>query len=503
MKKVVLLVLDGYGYNEDDYGNAIKAAKTPNFDMLWNKYPHSLLEACGMLVGLPKGGLGGSEVGHMNMGAGRIVYQPLALIDKHIEDGEFFQNPVLIEAMNHVKKNNSRLHLFGMLSDYGIHSMDYHLFALLKMAKENGVKDVYLHICTDGRDAQPKTSPDYFKRLYEEMDKYGIGKVASVGGRYYAMDRDNKWDRVKLGYDAMVFAKGKKYDTVFEGIEASYNEGVTDEFIVPFVVDEAGAFEDNDAFINFNYRKDREVEIMKALTREDFSEFPVRKFDNLYGATFMFVTEQVKAPYAFRIDELTNTLGEYLASQKIWQLRLAETEKYVYVTSVFDAMNEEKLDCCDQILIPSPKVATFDLKPEMSVYEVTDAFLQKMDEEKYQIIIMNFANPDMVGHTGVFEAAVEAINHVDICLGKVYDKVMEKGSTLVVVADHGNADVMLDEKGEVVTSHSFNKAPFILCDENMVVKDGKLADIGPTLLSLLELDIPSEMTGDVLYECMK
>ena len=503
MKKIVLLILDGYGYNEDDYGNAISAANTSNFDMLWNKYPHSLLEACGNPVGLPKGGMGGSEVGHMNMGAGRVVYQPLALIDKYIEDGDFFKNTVLAQAIEHVKKNNSKLHLFGLLSDYGVHSMDSHLFALLKMAKENGVEKVYLHLCTDGRDASPGTAPDYFKTLYGEIDKYGIGKVATVGGRYYTMDRDNKWDRVKRGYDAMVYGAGKKYNTVFEGLEASYNEGVTDEFIVPFVVDETGMICENDAFINFNFRKDREVEIMKALTSEEFNEFQVERFNNFYASTFMFVTEQIKTPYAFKLDELTNTVGEYLASKKIWQLRLAETEKYVYVTSVFDVMQEKQLDCCEQIVIPSPKVTTFDLKPEMSVYEITETFLQKIEEDKFQLFIVNFANPDMVGHTGVFEAAVEAINHVDICLGKVYEKVMEKGATLIVTADHGNADVMLDDKGEPVTAHSFNRAPFILCDENVRVKDGKMADIGPTLLSLLELDIPKEMTGEVLYECMK
>lgn len=498
MKKIVLLVLDGYGYREEEHGNAIKAAKTPNFDMLWNKYPHSTLDACGRPVGLPKGGLGGSEVGHMNMGAGRIVYQPLALIDKYIEDGDFFNNSVLVSAMEHVVKNNSKLHLYGLLSDYGVHSMNTHLYALLQMAKDKGVEKVYVHICTDGRDAAPGTAPTYIKELYSEFEKYNIGKIATVGGRYYAMDRDNKWDRVKKGYDAIVNGIGEKYNSAEEGIQKSYDNGITDEFIIPFVVDSEGIIEENDAFINFNYRKDREVEFMKALTREDFTEFETKKFSNLNACTFMYVTEQISTPYAFKLDELTSTLGEYLASRKIWQLRLAETEKYVYVTSVFDGMVEKELDFCEQILIPSPKVATFDLKPEMSIYEVTETFLRKADENKFQVFIVNFANPDMVGHTGVFDATVEAINHVDICLGKVYDKVREMEGILIVTADHGNADVMIDDNNSIVTSHSFSKVPFILCQEGLSVKEGKLSDITPTMLKLLDLEIPSEMTGESL-----
>lgn len=500
MKPVVLLILDGYGYREEKHGNAIYSAKTDNFDMLWKKYPHSTLEACGSLVGLPKDGLGGSEVGHMNIGAGRIVYQPLALIDKYIEEGKFFSNNVLLKAIKHVKTNNSKLHLYGLLSDYGIHSMDSHLFALLKMAHNNGVEKVCFHLCTDGRDASPYTALKYIEKLQKEINKYGIGKIATIGGRYYAMDRDNKWDRVKLGYDAIVNGIGNKYNSALEGINSSYKNGITDEFIIPFIVDNNGMIEENDAFIDFNFRKDREVELLKSLTEEKFGEFKTKKFNNLNVSSFMFVSDEIKVPYAFKLDELFNTLGEYLADKHIFQLRLAETEKYVYVTSVFDGMKEKTLPYCDQILISSPKVKTFDLKPEMSVYEVTDTFLKKMDEEKYDFVVINFANPDMVGHTGNFNATIEAINHVDICLGKVYNKVKEKDGLLLITADHGNADVMLDEDNKPVVSHSYSLVPFILCKEEETLKNGKLGDIAPTILKLLNIKIPDEMTGNILIE---
>ena len=497
-KPLVLCIMDGVGEREETHGNAVKAANTPNLDKLKQRYGFSTLDASGKPVGLPDGQMGNSEVGHMNIGAGRVIYQPLALISKSIEDKTFFSNEEILKVMNHVKENDSKLHIMGLLSDGGVHSHIDHLIALLDMCKQNNLRKVYVHICTDGRDVDPKSAYEYIKRVEDTIAELGIGVIATVGGRYYTMDRDNNYDRLKLGYDAIVRAVGPKYDSIKSFIDESYEKGITDEFLIPSVFTDEGTVDENDGFITFNFRKDRIRELLTALTNPEFNDMDVIHFNNLKVLTMLPVVKSVIAPHAFNDPESKNILGDVLAQNNLAQLRIAETEKYAHVTFFFDGGKEVDYPNGNKILIPSPKVATYDLQPEMSAYLVTDKLLSVIED--YDVVIINYANGDMVGHTGVFDAVVKAVEVVDECVGKLYDKVMELGGTLIVTADHGNSDYMLDDNDNVVTSHSTFVVPFIITKDNIKLKNGKLSDIAPTMLKLLNIDIPEEMTGDVLID---
>ncbi len=495
----VLCIMDGVGIRDTEYGNAVKMAKKPNLDYLIKNYPHSKLEASGELVGLPAGQMGNSEVGHTNIGAGRIVYQPLQLITNQIKNGEFFQNKNLLETIKHVKDNHSNLHICGLLSDGGIHSHINHLFGLIDLCKKEGISNVYYHVFLDGRDTLPNICLKYLDELSEKIKETSVGSIASISGRYYAMDRDNRWDRVKKAYDVMVTGTGIECNSYKDVIEKNYNEGIFDEFIVPTIIDKNGMIKDNDGLIAFNFRPDRLREIFKAITNPDFSDFEHKNLKNIKLTTMMPVSNEVICNNAFELQKLDNTLGEYLSKNHKTQLRIAETEKYAHVTYFFDGGVEKDLDGCKRILVNSPKVATYDLKPEMSAYEVTDKLIKELDNH-LDVVILNFANGDMVGHTGNLDAAIKAVETVDDCIGKIYKKVEEIGGTLIVTADHGNSEVMIDDNGNVITSHTTNKVPFIITDKRIKLEDGKLADIAPTMLYLLGLDIPKEMTGNVLIK---
>ena len=495
----VLCIMDGVGIRDTEYGNAVKMAKKPNLDYLIKNYPHSKLEASGELVGLPAGQMGNSEVGHTNIGAGRIVYQPLQLITNQIKNGEFFQNKNLLETIKHVKDNHSNLHICGLLSDGGIHSHINHLFGLIDLCKKEGIRNVYYHVFLDGRDTLPNICVKYLDELSEKIKETSVGSIASISGRYYAMDRDNRWDRVKKAYDVMVTGTGIECNSYKDVIEKNYNEGIFDEFIVPTIIDKNGMIKDNDGLIAFNFRPDRLREIFKAITNPDFSDFEHKNLKNIKLTTMMPVSNEVICNNAFELQKLDNTLGEYLSKNYKTQLRIAETEKYAHVTYFFDGGVEKDLDGCKRILVNSPKVATYDLKPEMSAYEVTDKLIKELDNH-LDVVILNFANGDMVGHTGNLDAAIKAVETVDDCIGKIYKKVEEIGGTLIVTADHGNSEVMIDDNGNVITSHTTNKVPFIITDKRIKLEDGKLADIAPTMLYLLGLDIPKEMTGNVLIK---
>ncbi len=492
-KPLVLTILDGYGLREETTGNAVKLANNKVFEMLWNKYPHTTLEASGTLVGLPAGQMGNSEVGHMNIGAGRIVYQPLELINKSIEEGTFFHNEKLLEAINHAKKNNSKLHLIGLISDGGVHSHINHLLALLELCQKEGLNKVYLHLFTDGRDTSPCSATSYISKVLSKMSELNLGKIASIGGRYYGMDRDNNYDRLKKGYDAIVFGKNETTLSPIEYIEESYRQNITDEFLVPVTFDRKGLLEENDSLIAFNYRKDRLREILTAITNPTFQEMEVVKFKNVKTITMMPVVESVIADSAFSDPKLDNGLGAYIASCGLSQLRIAETEKYAHVTFFFDGGKEVDYPNEKKILIPSPKVATYDLKPEMSAIEVTDSLLECLPN--YDLVILNFANGDMLGHTGVLDAAIKAVETVDTCLGRIYNKVEELGGTMVIIADHGNCEEMIAPSGEALTSHTTNKVPLIITRENLKLESGKLSDVAPTILSLMGIEKPQEMTG--------
>ena len=503
MKPIVLCILDGCGIREESDGNAFKNAYTPTLDMLFNEYPHSILQASGPYVGLPEGQMGTSEVGHMNLGSGRIALQPLQAITESIENKTLFKNKKILEVLEHVKNNNSNLHLFGLLSDGGVHSHINHLLALLEMCKENNVSNVYLDICLDGRDTYEKSALKYLEILEEKIKELGIGKISTISGRYYGMDRDNNFDRLKLSYDAICYGKGKTYNNYKELINDNYSNKKYDEFVIPGIINNC-PLNDNDGVITFNFRKDRIREMFTLLSNPEayekqasVKELEVKHFNNLKILTMFPVTETVKAPHAFDDLDLKNILVDYLHNNNLSQLRIAETEKYPHVTFFFDGGKEIEYDDMKKILIPSPKVATYDLKPEMSVYEVTDNFLEEVGN--YDVTIMNLANGDMVGHTGVYEAAKSAVEHMDKCLDKIYKKVVEElNGILLIIADHGNCDMMWDENKQPVTSHTTNPVPCIITKKGITLKDGKLADIAPTMLKLLELPIPKEMTGDVL-----
>ena len=502
MKPLVLCILDGCGLREETDGNAFKNANKPTLDMLVEKYPHSQLLASGPAVGLPEGQMGTSEVGHMNLGAGRVALQPLQAITSSIEDKSFFTNEKILEVINHVKENKSNLHIFGLLSDGGVHSHIKHLLALLDLCKEQGLENVYLDLCLDGRDTYEKSALTYLDQLQEHMDKIGLGKISTISGRYYGMDRDNNFDRLKKSYDAICYGEAPVFADYKSLIEENYNNGVFDEFVIPGIINKC-PLNDNDGIITFNFRKDRIREMFTLLSnpteyepQANEKELEVKHYNNLKTLTMFPVTETVKSPHAFNDLDLKNILVDYLHEKGLSQFRIAETEKYPHVTFFFDGGKEVEYDDMKKIIIPSPKVATYDLKPEMSVYEVTDAFLENVD--KYDVTIMNLANGDMVGHTGVYEAAVQAVEDMDKCMAKIYDKVNSLGGVLIIIADHGNCDMMWDENHKPVTSHTTNPVPCIITKEGIKIKDGKLADIAPTMLELLNLPQPEEMTGESL-----
>lgn len=495
---ILLTIMDGFGLRDEVKGNAVRFANKPNLDYLFNKYSHSKLDASGELVGLPKGQMGNSEVGHMNIGAGRIVYQPQELINNSIKTGEFFSNNELLKVINHVKKENSKLHIIGLISDGGVHSHIDHLMALLDLCSQNNINNLYLHLFTDGRDVDPHSAYTYIKQVEDKLKEINTGVIASISGRYYAMDRDNNYDRLKKAYDVMVNGIGDIHTSIKEYIEESYKNNISDEFLIPAIFDKDGMISDNDGVITFNYRKDRLREILTSLTNPDFNDMEVVRFNNLKVVSMLPVVESVKAQHAFNDPELTNILGEYVAKLGLSQLRIAETEKYAHVTFFFDGGKEIDFPNEKKILIPSPKVATYDLKPEMSIEEVTNALLNELDNRTYDLIILNYANCDMVGHTGSLEASIKAVEAVDRNIGRLYKKVEELNGIMVITADHGNCELMIDENNNVITSHTTNKVPFIICNENYYPKDGKLGDIAPTILKLMDLDIPKEMSRDLL-----
>ena len=502
-KPVALIILDGFALREETHGNAVAQAKKPNFDRYWSRYPHTLLQASGEAVGLPEGQMGNSEVGHLNIGAGRIVYQDLTRVTKAIRDGSFFENETFLGAIRHVKEHGSKLHLYGLLSDGGVHSHIDHLFALLELAARQQVPDVLVHAFLDGRDVAPDSGIHYIRQLLAKMEELGTGRLATVQGRYYAMDRDRRWDRTEKAYRAMVYGEGPKYRDPVQAVKESYEKSVYDEFVVPTViVDErdrpVGLIEDNDAVIFYNFRPDRAIQISLAFTNEDFRGFDrgPKRPKNLYYVCLTHFSETVKGYVAYRPTDLDNTLGEVLSQHGLRQLRIAETEKYPHVTFFFSGGREEPFPGEDRILINSPKVATYDLKPEMSAYEVTDALLKEIEAEKHDVIVLNFANPDMVGHSGKLEPTIRAVEAVDECLGRVVEAVLAKGGVAVITADHGNADMVLDEENRPHTAHTTFPVPFIVTDEGVKLREGGiLADIAPTILHLLGLPQPKEMTG--------
>lgn len=500
MKPLVLCILDGVGMRQEKHGNAFLTANTPTFDKLWKNYPHTLLQASGEEVGLPAGQMGNSEVGHMNIGAGRVVYQPLQLIYKQIKEKKINQNPALLEAINHVKQNHSRLHLLGLLSDGGIHSHIDHLMGLLDMIKDQNIEEVYIHVITDGRDTLPNVAGVYIEELEQKLKELELGSIATISGRYYAMDRDNRWDRVEKAYQAICNGIGEYYKSASEAILSNYKKQIEDEFIIPCIIHSEGVIKDNDACIIFNFRPDRLREIGSVLTNPTCKGLNRTPLQNFKLVTMMPVSNEVICSHAYQLESLNDTLGEYLSNQGITQLRIAETEKYTHVTYFFDGGIEKKLQGCDRILIPSPKVATYDEKPEMSAIEITDKLIEELEKKKYDVVIVNYANGDMVGHTGVFDATVKAVETLDQCINRVYETVKKLEGTLIVTADHGNCDTMLDKEERIVTSHSTEPVPFIITNKDIILDPGKLGDIAPTMLSLLHIEIPPSMTGNNLIK---
>ena len=488
---ILLAILDGWGYSNSKIGNAIYYAHTPNFDEYMARYPHTLLEASGEAVGLPAGQMGNSEVGHLNIGAGRIVYQESMKILKAIEDGSFFENKVLKEAMEKAKK--SKLHLMGLIGDGGVHAMMEHLYALLEMAKEMGVKEVYIHCFLDGRDTPPKSAIKHIRQLEEKIGEIGIGEIASLIGRYFAMDRDKKWDRTKKAYDMLVKGRRRLVKNAEEGIKIAYENGETDEFIQPTVIEGKSRIENGDVVIFFNFRPDRARQLTEAFIKDDFHAFP-RLPLKVHFVTLTQYDDSFNTPAAFKAEKIKNTLGEVLARHKLKQLRIAETEKYAHVTYFFNGGEEKPFEGEDRCLIPSPKVATYDLKPEMSAYEVTEEVIRRIESRKYDFIVLNYANPDMVGHTGIWKAILKALEVVDECIGKVVDAVMKQDGIAIVTSDHGNAEEMLED-GMPKTAHTTNPVPFILIGADENLRKGNLGDIAPTILEFLDIEKPEEMSG--------
>lgn len=507
-----LLILDGFGYRKEKGGNAIKTDGVANIKALWDSYPHTLLQASGMDVGLPAGQMGNSEVGHLNIGAGCIVYQEFTRISKSIDDGEFFQNPAFLGAVENCKKHDSALHLMGLCSDGGVHSHLTHLYALVKLAKDHGLTKVFVHCFMDGRDVPPTSGKGYVEQVDAKLKELGVGRIATVMGRYYAMDRDNRFERVEKAYAALTYGEGLTASNAAEAMQQSYDAGVTDEFVVPTVVLTDGkptaTIQAQDSVIFYNFRPDRAREISRAYIFEDFDGF--ERKNGFFPLYYVSMTQYDKTfeghlQIAFKPQSMHNTLGEYLAKMGKTQLRIAETEKYAHVTFFFNGGVEAPNEGEDRALIASPKVATYDLKPEMSAYEVTDEAVRRIESGKYDVMILNFANCDMVGHTGVMDAAVAAVHAVDSCVRMVVEAIQKTGGRCIITADHGNAEYMWDEKAQVpFTAHTTNPVPCILVDDSRksveLREGGRLCDLAPTLLDLMELPVPQEMTGKTLIK---
>lgn len=503
-KLLTLIILDGFGINPREEGNAITAANKPNIDKLFKEYPNTIIKTSGMDVGLPSGQMGNSEVGHTNIGAGRIVYQELTRITKSIEDGDFFDKKEFLDAVENCKANNTKLHLFGLLSDGGVHSHNTHLYALVELAKQQGLKDVFVHCFFDGRDVPPDSAGGFVEELEAKLSEIGVGKIASVMGRYYAMDRDKRWDRVKLAYDVMVLGEGLNAESAMKAVANSYSKQEFDEFVKPTVILQNGkptaTIDANDSVVFFNFRPDRAREITRAFVDKDFDGFERAK--GYFPLHFVCMTQYdatiENVSVAFKPQSLANTFGEYISKQGLRQLRIAETEKYAHVTFFFNGGVEKVYEGEDRALIPSPKVATYDLKPEMSAIEVTDEVLNRINSKEYDVIILNYANPDMVGHTGILEAAKTAIETIDKCLGRVVPAILDQGGTVMITADHGNSEQMVDyDTGGPFTAHTTNPVPLLMIGQGDVkLKEGRLADLAPTMLDIMGLKKPDEMTGE-------
>ena len=503
-KLTMLMILDGFGINENEKGNAVKLANTPNIDKLMKTCPTTVIHTSGLQVGLPEGQMGNSEVGHTNIGAGRIVYQELTRITKSIENGDFFSIPELVAAIENCKEHNSKLHILGLLSDGGVHSHMRHLFAILELAKRKDFEDVYVHCFLDGRDTPPASGENYIAKLEEKMKEKGVGKIASISGRFYAMDRDKRWQRIQKAYDALVNGIGNKATTAVSAIESSYQKEVFDEFVEPTVIysgdEPVATIGKNDSVIFFNFRPDRAREITRTLVDPEFNEFETKKL-NLYYVCFTQYDETLPNVHiAFKPETLKNTFGEYISNKGLTQLRIAETEKYAHVTFFFNGGEEKQYPGEDRILVPSPKVETYDMQPEMSAEEVTQKVVEAIKSKKYNAIILNYANPDMVGHTGNLDAAIKAIETIDTCVKRVVDAVEAQNGVLIITADHGNAEQMIDYKtGEPHTAHTTNLVPLVLVGmKDVKLKEGKLADLAPTMLEIMGLEKPAEMTGESL-----
>lgn len=503
-----IIILDGFGIRDEKMGNAVRQANTPNFDRYWKKFAHNQLQASGEAVGLPEGQMGNSEVGHLNIGAGRIVYQSLTRVNLSIKEGDFFEKEAFLKSMQHAKEKGKSLHIFGLLSDGGVHSHINHLFAMLKLAKDNGLENVYVHAFLDGRDVGPQTAKTYIEQTEDKMKELGVGKIATISGRYYSMDRDKRWERVKKAYDAMVYGEGPKYQSPFEVIDDSYENGIYDEFVIPSVITDAinepvGKVQDEDSIIFYNFRPDRAIQISRTFANEDFRDFD--RGENVpKNLDFVMLTnfsESVDGYVAYKPVNLDNTVGEVLAQNDMKQLRIAETEKYPHVTFFMSGGRENEFPGEKRVLVDSPKVATYDLKPEMSVYEVTDNLLEELDSKQHNAVLLNFANPDMVGHSGMLAPTIKAIEAVDECLGKVVDKIIELGGNAIITADHGNSDEVTTLEGDPMTAHTTNPVPVIVTGNDIELRDGGiLADLSPTLLDLLNVKQPKEMTGESLIK---
>jgi 2,3-bisphosphoglycerate-independent phosphoglycerate mutase len=500
MKPLAIIIMDGFGISPIEKGNAIAKARKPNLERFWKNYPTTTLAASGLAVGLPRGQMGNSEVGHLNLGGGRIVYQDYTRISLAVENGSFGKNPVLLEAMS--KAKNGKLHLIGLLSDGGVHSHNTHLYALLEMAKKQDLKNVYVHAILDGRDVPPQSALTYFRELEEKFEQIGTGKVATVSGRYYTMDRDKRWDRVEKAYRCLTEGLGCSAETAKIAVENGYERGENDEFLQPTVVDGNGLVQDGDSIIFFNFRPDRAREITRTFVDGDFQDFSTKPMRVYYTCMTQY-DASLDVPIAFPAQNLSDTLGQVISGSGLSQLRIAETEKYAHVTYFFNGGKELPNPGEDRVLIPSPKVATYDLQPEMSAYLVIDELMPCIDSGKYDFIVLNFANPDMVGHTGVFDAAVQAVEVVDGCVGEIVDKILEKGGAVLLTADHGNAEKMIDlTTGQPHTAHTTNPVPFTLIvdDGNKygLRQDGILADVAPTALQLMHIHQPEAMSGKTL-----
>ena len=494
----VLVIMDGFGMGNPGAGNAVFLANTPVLDRLFAENAHTTLSASGLDVGLPDGQMGNSEVGHTNIGGGRVVFQDLPRISRAIDSGEFFKNPAYNKAMDDCLQKGSSLHLYGLLSDGGVHSTVEHLWALLKMAKDKGLEKVYIHAFLDGRDVSPTSGKDFVAQCVEKCAEIGVGKIATVMGRYYAMDRDKRWERLQMAYDAMVYGEGVQNSDPVDAVVRSYENGVTDEFVEPVVCDSQGTISNNDSIIFFNYRPDRAREITRAIVDPEFDGFPREFFPTTYVCNTEYDASMPNVLVAWPRIAVKNGLGEYLSSLGMTQLRIAETEKYAHVTFFFNGGVETQYPGEDRVLVASPKVATYDLQPEMSACEVCDKCVERVRSGAYDVVILNFANCDMVGHTGVLEAAVKAVETVDACVGRVVDAALEMGGIAMITADHGNAEQMVQPDGSPMTAHTTNRVPFILCGAGTELREGRLADIAPTILDVMGLACPPEMDGKTL-----